>query len=148
MGTPWKETLSPEGQEIVWDSIGVAFSIPPGAVVSEEEPLQLAVRPCLTGLFKPPEQYQLTSPSYHVSLSSELTEDIEMVLYHFVSLKTEDDCKRMTFLSAPGAPTSDGYRFKVIEGGVFHMNENFGTIRLRHFCKITTGTMGPKLPGK
>ncbi len=150
LGTPWKEVVTSEGQEISWDSIGVAFSIPPGAVPEGEES-QLTVRPCLTGPFEPPDQYQLTSPSYHVSFSSEFTKDVEIVLHHTVLLVSDDDCERMTFLSSPGSPLHVGsqhqYKLRVLNGGVFRKNESFGTIKLRHFCHISTGIVGPKPPG-
>ncbi len=151
LGTPWKETVTSEGQEISWDSIGVAFSIPPGAV-PEEEPLQLTVRPCLTGPFQPPDQYQLTSPSYQVSSSAKFTRDIEVVVYHSVNLRTDDDCKRMKFLSVPSTPTCDGsqpqYKYEVLRGGVFRKDESFGTIKLQQLSGLAIGTTGPKLPGK
>ncbi len=150
LGTPWKETVTSEGQEISWDSIGMAFSIPPGAVPEGEES-QLTVRPCLTGPFEPPDPYQLTSPSYHVSNSCEFTKDVRIILYHTVHLRSEDDCRRMTFLSAPGSPMRDRpqpqYDFKILSGGVFRKNENYGTILLRHFCHVSTGVDGPKPPG-
>ncbi len=150
LGTPMSEAVASEGKEIFWDdSIGVAFSIPPGAV-PEGKKLQLTIRPCLAGPFEPPDQYQLTSPSYYVSLSGELTKEFEMVLYHSVKLRSDDDCKRMSFLSAPGTPTHDGshYKFSVLEGGVFRQNDSFGTINLRHVCVIALGIMGPKPAGR
>ncbi len=109
LGTPWKETVTSEGQEISWDSIGVAFNILPGAVPEDKE-VQLTVRPCLSGPFQPPDQYRLTSPSYLISHSCDFIPAIEisMKLYHFVDLRSDDDCKRMTFYSAPSSPTYNG----------------------------------------
>ncbi len=150
LGTPWKQTVTSEGQEISWDSIGVAFSIPPGAVPEDEES-QLTVQPCVTGPFEPPDQYQFTSPSYHVSLSCKFTKDVEIILHHTILLKSDDDCKRMTFFSAPSSPMRDGsqpqYKFQVQRGGVFRKHESFGTIKLRHFCYMSTGIDESKPPG-
>ncbi len=147
MGTPWKETVTSEGQEISWDSI------PPGAV-PKEEPLQIVLQTYLAGPFQPPDQYQFTCPSYGIFFSCKFTGDIEVVIYHSVNLRTNDDCKRMTFLSAPITPTCDGsqpqYKYEVLTGGVFHKNERFGTIKLRQpsGCILAIGTTGPKLSGK
>ncbi len=131
--------------EISWEAIGISFSIPPGAV-PEDTPLLLTVQPCLTGPFHPPDKYQFTSPSYIVSPEFQFTKDIKMVVHHFINLSNDDDCARMTFLSAPSSPTYEGhqpqYRFKVLRRGVFHKKEKFGTISLRHFCVITTGAEG------
>ncbi len=143
--------MTSEGQEISWDSIGVAFSIPPGAVPEGEES-QLTVRPCLTGPFEPPDQYQVTSPLYHVSSSCKFSKDIEIVLYHNVNLENDDDCKRMTFFSAADSPTpgesQPQYQLKVQEGGSFHANEKFGTIRLRQPSDLAIGINGPKPRGR
>ncbi len=151
LGTPYKEEVTSEGQEICWDNIGAAFSIPPGAV-PEDESLELTVHPSLTGPFQPPEHCQLTSPSYHITHSSEFTKDIEIILYHSVHLRSDDDCKRMTFLSAPETAESDGtqlqYKFKEIGGGRFQKNESFGKIKLRHFGHVAIGITGDKPPSK
>ncbi len=151
LGTPWKEEVTSEGQEISWDSVGIAFSIPPGAV-PDGESLKLAVHPSLTGPFQPPENCELTSPSYHITHTSGFTKDVEIVLYHSVNLKSDDDCKRMTFLSAPETPASSGtqheYEFKKLSGGVFLKHESFGKIKLRHFCHVAIGITGAKPPSK
>ncbi len=74
-----------------------------------------------------------------------------MKLYHFVDLRSDDDCKRMTFLSAPSSPTYDGsqpqYKFKVLRGGIFSKNKSYGTIKLKHFCDVVTAWFGPNLRG-
>lgn len=145
--SPWEETVSSKGREISWDSIGIAFSIPPGAVPKEGH---LTVQPCLAGPFELPDQYQLVSPTYHVSATCAFAKDIEMVVYHSVELKSEDDCKQMVFVSAPSAPTlrkdQPRYKFTVLEGGVFDQNESFGAINLRHFCHIAICSTKP--PGR
>ncbi len=152
LGTPWKETVTSEGQEISWDSIGVAFSIPPGAVPEDKE-VQLIVHPCLCGPFEPPDEHHLTGPSYHISHSCEFIPAIEisMNLHHSVHLRSDDDCKRMTFLSAPSRPTHEQdkpqYKFKVLRGGVFSRSKRYGTIKLQHFCFVGTGIFGRKPPG-
>lgn len=156
LGTrPLKETVSSEGQEIFWDDIGIAFSIPSGAV-PDGESMKLTVQPCMTGPFQPPAEVELVSPSYHISKSGEFIKDIEVVVYHSVNLMSDEDCEQMTFLSAPGTPErGDKYKFKPITGGVFRKNESFGTIRLKHFCHVTVGSWirrstlrrSKKLPG-
>ncbi len=149
LGTPWKETVTSEGMEISWEDIGIAFSIPPGAVPGDEL-LQLTVRPCLTGPFEPPVGYELTSPTFIVSPAFDFVKDIQLVVYHFVILESDNDCERMTFLSASTTPVYEGsqlqYKFKPLRGGVFQRSQHFGTISLRHFCEITTAQQSRKRP--
>ncbi len=151
LGTPQMEEVSSEGQEISWDNIGIAFSIPPGAV-PDGESLELTVHPSLAGPFQPPEHCELASPSYHITHTSGFAKDVEIVLYHSVDLRSDDDCKRMSFLLAPKMPASDGsqhgYEFKKLDGGVFQKKESFGKIKLRHFGHVAIGVTGDKPPSK
>ncbi len=151
LGTPWKETVTSDGWEISWEDIGIAFSIPPGAV-PDGELLQLTVRPCLTGPFEPPAGYELMSPTYIISPAFDFVKDIKMVMYHFVVLESDNDCERMTFLSAPTTPVYEGsqpqYKFKPLGGGVFQRNQHFGTISLQHFCDMTIGRNSLLTPDK
>ncbi len=141
LGPPWKETVTSEGMEISWEDIGIAFSIPPGAVPDDEQ-LQLTVRPCLTGPFEPPVGYEFMSPTFIVSPAFDFVKDIQMVVHHFAILESGNDCECMTFLSAPTTPVYEGsqpqYKFKLLMGGMFQRSQHFGTISLRHFCEITT----------
>ncbi len=140
LGTPWKETVTSKGMEISWEDIGIAFSIPPGAV-PDDKPLQLIVRPCLTGPFDPPDGYEFTSPTYIISPAFDFIKDIQVVVYHFAILESDDSCECMTFLSAATTPVYKGsqpqYKFKPLKGGVFQKSQCFGTISLRHFCKVS-----------
>ncbi len=148
-GTPWKETVTSEGMEISWKDIGIAFSIPPGAVPDDEE-LQLTVRPCLAGPFQPPDGYEFMSPTYIISPAFDFIKDIQVVIYHFVIMQSDDDCECMTFLSAATTPVYEGsqpqYKFKPLIGGMFQQNERFGAISLRHFCALSAACPSCKRP--
>ena len=141
--------MTSEGLEVSWEDIGIAFSIPQGAVPDNEE-LKLSVRPCLAGPFGLPLGYKLTSPVYIISPHFHFKKDIQLVIYHFANLKTDEDTENMSFLSAPSSPQSTGsrlrYEFKSLKGGVFQKNESFGTISLRHFCAASTGSSSRKRP--
>ncbi len=141
--------MTSEGMEISWEDIGIAFSIPPGAV-PDDKLLQLTVRPCLTGPFEPPVGYELMSPTFIVSPAFDFVKDIQMIVYHFGVLESVDDCERMTFLSAPTTPVYEGsqpqYKFKPLRGGVFQRNQHLGTISLRHFCEIAAAQSNRKRP--
>lgn len=137
LGSPWKETITSEGLDISWEEIGIAFSIPPGAV-PEDKPLNLIVWPSILGPYDLPEDYELASPVYSIS-SFEFEVDIKLTLYHFIDLQIDEDCERMSFISAPSASIGEDCQsrwvFKEVKGGVFQKGECFGSILLRHFSK-------------
>ena len=130
-----------EGMEITWHDIGIAFSIPPGAVPEDKE-MKLVVRPCLRGPFVPPEGYDLSSPVHIISPSYNFLKDVQLVLYHFADLQSNEDCEQMSFISTSSSPQLTGshplYMFKQLKGGVFPAGQQFGTISLRHFCGAAT----------
>ena len=141
LGDPWRETVTSAGKEISWPDIGIKISIPPGAI-PEGKPITVSVRPCLSGPFVLPEDYELASPIYKISPGVEFSKDVKLFMAHFVDVQSEDDCKNMTFLttessSLPG--DSHPYRLLVQENGVFHRGSREAQISLRHFCKKAIG---------
>ena len=129
MGDPWQETVTSEGMLIRWDEIGINIYIPPGAVL-EDKPITVRVQPCLSGPFVLPQGYDLASPVYVVSQSSEFRKRIHLYMVHFADLQSEEDCKEMTFLTSRLSQ-----RLQVQQRGVFQMGTREGNISLEHFCK-------------
>ena len=141
LGDPWQETVTSAGKEISWADIGIKINIPPGAI-PEGKPITVSVRPCLSGPFKLPEDYELASPVYAISPELEFSKDVKLFMAHFADLQSEDDCKNMTFLttgssSLPG--DSHPYRLLVQRNGNFQMGSREGEISLRHFSKKAIG---------
>ena len=141
LGDPWRETVTSAGKEISWADIGIKIIIPPGAI-PEGKPITVAVRPCLSGPFELPTDYELASPVYAISPGLEFNKDVKLFMAHFANLQNEDDCKNMTFLttessSLPG--DSHPYRLLVQKNGVFQVGSREGEISLRHFSKKAIG---------
>ena len=141
LGDPWRETVTSAGKEISWADIGIKIIIPPG-VIPEGKPITVSVRPCLSGPFELPEDYELASPVYAISPELEFSKDVKLFIAHFADLQSEDDCKNMTFLttqlsSLPG--DSHPYRLLVQKNGNFQRGSREGEISLRHFSKKAIG---------
>ena len=141
LGDPWQETVTSAGQVISWTDIGIKIIIPPGAI-PEDKPITVTVRPCLSGPFELPEDYELASPVYAISPALKFSKDIKLFMAHFADLQSEDDCKNMTFLttessSLPG--DSHPYRLLAQNNGVFKIGSRKGEISLKHFCKKAIG---------
>ena len=129
---------------IQWEDIGVTLDIPPGAV-PEQATVDIFVRPCLSGPFIIPDGIELASPLLLVGPAFKFTREIRLSLEHFINLNTPEDCKEMTFLSAPSTPTyidsAPTYMLREvrIQEGTFTVGEQVATISLKHFCAIGLG---------
>ncbi len=146
LGSPLTKEVTSEGAVISWEGFGISFGIPPGAVPEDKEPLRLSVRPCLAGPFDPPDGYKFTSPVYLISPAFNFIKDIQLVIYHFADLQSDEDCEHMSFVSAPSFPqpaqSQSQYKFKRFKGGAFQKRQPFGTIHLRHFCLMANASNG------
>ena len=147
MDDPWLASVTSEGKTLTWDEIGMEIDIPAGAV-SEDRPLKLTVRPCLSGPFSLPEGYELVSPVYIITPAFDFNQDVQLSIVHYASLTCHEDCSSMAFMSAKTSITPGGsdivYNFKVLRRGVFHEGQQLGVIPLRHFCGIAIGKKRPR----
>ena len=139
LGNPKQAFISPEGQSLNWEDIGITLHVPPGAV-PEDKQLNLTVRPCLCGPFVLPEGYELASPVYLITPAFDFMAEVELSISHFANLETEADSKRMVFVSARSAPryvkSRPQYKFKVLPNGSFEKGMQQGNIILEHFCNV------------
>ena len=131
------------------EEAGIALSVPEQALSASVEPLELSVRPCFTGPFKLPKEYESASPAYliHPSRRVEFQKEISLRIQHYARLQSEEDCEKMVFLSASSTPecldgSSPVYIFKEIKSakGVFRPGDQQGEIALRHFCIVKVGS--------
>ena len=127
-------TLSPPG-------LGVTFKIPPNAVQSSDEPVNVSLRTCLsTSVFQYPKGCTPLSAVYHISSDSAFKRDLELTFEHFADLETDRQARKMTFFRTE----CDGkgkYTFTPIVGGEFKVNGHHCTISTRHFGFVCAGSM-------
>ena len=120
--------------------MGISVSIPADSLGSSAEPVELSIRPCFSGPFELPDQYESASPAYLIHHDKmDFQKDITIRMHHYASLQSEEDCEDMAFLSASSTPEYRGsrpvYTFKEIHGakGIFRPGDQVGEISLRHF---------------
>ena len=125
---------------------GILISVPESSLVSAKKSVNLSIRPCFSGPFELPDQYESASPAYLIHHDKmDFQKDITIRMHHYASLQSEEDCEDMAFLSASSTPEYRGsrpvYTFKEIHGakGVFRPGDQVGKIQLRHFCLIKIG---------
>jgi hypothetical protein len=96
----------------------------------------------LSGPFELPDDYEAASPAYLIQVNSPLQTSVTLQMEHFTSLRSEEDCEMMSFLSADATPRyghpKPVYAFKEIKGakGIFKPSTRIGTIVMDHFSFV------------
>ncbi len=131
------------------EDMGISIHIPEDSLAntSSEDEVDLMIRPCFTGPFQSPQEYESASPVYliHPSRPVEFQKDVTIRIHHSVNLKSEKECEDMVFLSASSTPKyyyfNYYYKFREIKGAKmsFKPGDRVGEIKLRHFCDVKIG---------
>ena len=123
--------------------MGISIFVNHNVISLEEESSNIAIRPCFTGPFELPENYEPASPAYLIRhVMKDFQKDITIRMHHYASLQNEEDCEDMAFLTASSTPeyreSRPVYTFKEIQGakGIFKPGDQVGEISLKHFCFV------------
>ena len=123
------------------EEMGISIFVSHNTISLEEESSDISIRPCFTGPFELPENYEPASPSYLIRHDmKDFQKDVTIRMHHYASLQSEVDCEDMAFLTASSTPeyreSRPVYTFKEIQGakGIFKPGDQVGEISLRHFC--------------
>ena len=123
--------------------MGISLSATQNLMNSEEESSDMLIRPCITGPFELPKNYEPASLSYLIHHNmKDFQKDVTIRMHHHASLQNEEDCEDMAFLTASSTPeyreSRPVYTFKEIQGskGIFKPGDQVGEISLRHFCLV------------
>ena len=81
-----------------------------------------------------PQNVQLVSCLYEIKSSGIFRKPIELHLQHNVDIVSQNDSKRLIFVTSDGPPP---YRFKISDDEQhFNFNDNSGLIKVSHFTKF------------
>ena len=125
---------------------GISLSIPPDAVPPGIVQ-RISVRPCVSGPFKFPDEYEPLSAVYLITHNAEKLElkpeqKVELTLEHYARLETDQQANQMTFLSASPPERDSGQQvieFRPVRGGTFPVHERNGVLPVNHFCYNAIG---------
>ncbi len=123
------------------EEMGISIHIPEDSLCSSEDALDLVIRPCFSGPFLLPPNYESASPAYliHPSRAVKSQREVTLRMHHYADLQEEEDCKDMNFLFASPTLNEDCvYIFKAGRG-VFKPGDQVGEIALQHFCFAKVG---------
>ena len=157
-GDPKVMTISTSSVTINMSNVGISLSIPEGALDPVESRLTLSVRPCLTGPFELPPDYEAVSPAYLIQPrgNGKLRKDVRVRIQHCAYLRSEENCEDLAFLSARSTPEYRGsgpvYPFREVEEakGVFKVGDQEGEIALKSLQlmrvakRVRTSSIGNK----
>ena len=110
-----------------WDKYGFRLHCPEGAVSKDTK---VAVTPLLSDQFEVPKGTVLVSAVYKIEVSKPLTKRVVIELQHCVDLRNTGQTGRLKFVRAP---LKSPYQFGIIDGGVFHIGNRYGSIERDDF---------------
>ena len=112
--------------------VGVSLSIQQS--LDPVEKMEFSVLPCLAGSFVLPADYEAASPVYFIQPSTgrEISKDVTVCIRHWDTLKTEEDCMNMRFLSANPTSQEANITLTVTDGvtGKFKKGSQIGEIKI------------------
>ena len=136
-GEPKIATITSLTSTVDMADVGVSLSIQQPLDLVEK--LEFSVHPCLPEPFVLPADYEAASPVYLIQPVGKIHTDVTVFIQHCASLRSEEDCRNMRFLSA--SPTSQ--EFTEISGvtGKFKKGSQIGEISLKElgFLVVANG---------
>ena len=113
-----------------WDKYGFRLHCPEGAISKDTT---VAVTPLLSDQFEVPKGTVLVSAVYKIKVSKPLSKRVVIELQHCVDLRNTGQTGCLKFVRAP---LKSPYQFSIIDGGVFHIGNRYGSIERDDFCAM------------
>ena len=102
-------------------------------------PSEVIVKALIGGEFQFPTGMELVSAVYVIKFAKELTQPVKLEIQHCVRLKSLQQLKYLSFITAPIDKSEPPYKFTFIEGGKFHTDSQYGMIIRSKFCLMAVG---------
>ena len=126
-----------EGNTLDWADYGFKMHFPQGTT-----PPEVLIKALVGGKFQFPNGMELVSALYLISIPKEFFHPVKLEIQHCVCLKSSQQCKYLSFITAPIDESVPPYKFEFIEGGKFSTDSQYGTIVRSKFCLMGIGKMG------
>ena len=138
---PVEDTLfllrgSSHPQQFNWEKYGISFSVPEG-ILPPSETCEVSITALAGGEFEFPENSDLVSAVYAISISKPLLKPLTVNIQHCVALKTSEQCNSLQFVKAPFNDATLPFQFKFLPGGHFTPRNQYGSISLSQFSLIS-----------
>ena len=113
-----------------WEQYGLRITVLEGTL-SPTDTCEVAVRALVGGQFQLPEDTELISAVYSISVSKPLLKEVKLEIQHCADLVTQDHTYYLSFATA-SANSGPPYQFQ-FEGGQFYPGDQYGSIFLHQF---------------
>ena len=139
-------TITSSTSTVDMEDVGLSLSIQ--RPLDHVEKLEFMVHPCLAGPFVLPADYAAVSPVYLIQpiTAGEIHTDVTVCIHHCASLKSEEDCRNIRFLSANQEDGSPTYTFTEMNGVVekFKEGSQIGEMTINEFGFFAVAIRGGK----
>ena len=122
--------IKSDAAELDWQDYGFKIVVPEGAV-SPLDTVKVHVTALVGGEFILPENTELVSAVYAISVSKPLLKRVQLVIQHCVSIETSDHIKCLSFATAQDHQSP--YQFQPVHIGKFFIGERCGSISITNF---------------
>ena len=124
-----------KGNTLDWGDYGFKMNFPEGTT----PPSQVLIKALVGGKFQFPDGMELVSALYVISFPEEYLQPVELQIQHCVYLKSSQQFKYLSFITAPIDESVPPYKFHFIEGGKFYTDCHYGMIVCSKFCIMGIG---------
>ena len=130
--------LGSKRQVFDWEQFGFKMQFPQGTL-HPSETCEVAVKALVGGMFQFPQDTQLVSATYAISFADELLQPVMLEIQHCVLLKSKEQFKYLSFMIAQIDESAPPYKFQLVKGGKFNIDNRYGTITRQKFCLVGIG---------
>ena len=113
-----------------WEEYGLRITIPHEAVPLYDT-VEVAITALVGGEFILPEDTELVSAVYAISVSKPLLKPVQLEIQHCVSIEQPAHRNYLSFATAPS--DQPPYQFKPVEGGEFSIGSRYGSLYITEF---------------
>ena len=113
-----------------WEEYGLRITIPHEAVPLYDT-VEVAITALVGGEFILPEDTELVSAVYAISVSKQLLKPVQLEIQHCVSIEKPADSNYLSFATAPSDEAS--CEFQPVGGGEFSVRSRYGSIYITEF---------------
>ena len=115
-----------------WEEYGLRITIPHEAVPLYDN-VEIAITALVGGEFILPEDTELVSAVYAISVSKPLIKSVQLEIQHCVSIEKPADCNYLSFATAPISDEAS-CEFQPVKGaGEFSIGSRYGSIYITEF---------------
>ena len=129
-------TVSRNGRSYEWKQYGLKLHVPESSLSAGSESYRISIKVTLSGHFEFPEDSELVSPIFWISVPRKFLKPVIVEIQHCVITEDVASISDLSFVTAKRNRLDLPYKFRTLDGGVFTPYSSYGSISVSHFCGI------------